>query len=129
MVLPSSAIADFVIKQNDTARPLPSTLRTRATPTDDWQVVDLTGATVQFHMRPLTEGSALKVDAAATIVSALGGQVAYSWAAGDTDMSDYPAGTKQAQYLVEWEVTFADGTIGTFPNDRDLHVLIWRDLG
>ena len=120
MVLPITPLADFIIKRDDTSRAFPSTLRTRASPNDDWVVVDLTGATVRFHMRPAAEGSTVKVNALATIVNATLGQVEYQWAAGDTDT--------EGQFVGEWEVTFADGTIGTFPNDRELNITIRRDL-
>ena len=63
---------------------------------DDGTVVNLTGKTVKFKMRAVNS-SVLKVDATATIVSALDGQVRYDWATPDVDTA--------GQFLVWWEVT------------------------
>lgn len=57
---------------------------------------DLSSSTVRFKMRPVGS-STLKVDQAATIVSAPDGTVRYDWQAADVDTA--------GSYLVWWEVT------------------------
>lgn len=61
---------------------------------------DLTGQTVKFRMRALRSGT-LKVDQAATIVSAPAGTVRYDWQAADVDTA--------GQYLCWWQVTTTVG--------------------
>ena len=97
----------FYIKQNDTKPSLAAQLLS------DGSAVDLTGATVKFHM-----GSS--VDAAATIVDAATGNVRYDWSAADT--------TTSGTFNAEFEVTFSDGTIETFPNDEHLHIVITEEV-
>ncbi len=69
--------------------------------------LDLTGCTVRFHMRNTDAAAVLKINAAATIVSAAAGTVRYDWDTGD--LSD--VGT----YHVEWQVTYPSGRILTAP--------------
>jgi hypothetical protein len=65
--------------------------------------VDLTGATVKFHLwRP---GEAAKVNAAGSVYDASGGIVKYSW--GTTDLNT------PGLYNAEWEITFIGGGIQT----------------
>jgi hypothetical protein len=70
-----------------------------ATLTDDVGPIDLTGATVKFQMRPPGVGTTLKVDAAATVVSAATGQVSYTWSGTDTDT--------EGLYVAWFEVTYS----------------------
>ena len=100
-------MAEFYIKQNDTRPSLSATLA------EDGAAVDLTGCTVMFHMGE-------RVDAAAVVVDAETGIVRYDWAVADTAVAGcYPA---------EFEVTFSDGAIETFPNDDYITIIIQQDL-
>jgi hypothetical protein len=78
-------------------------------------VVDLTGATVRFHMRAQLGAAALKVDAPATVVSAVAGTVEYAWASADTDTP--------GDFNAEWVVSFGSSD-RTHPNDGHIHVHI-----
>lgn len=104
----------FYIKQNDTSPAIQATLKDV-----DGNVVDLSGATVRFHMRKQGSTTA-KVDAAATIVDDVGGVVRYNWTSANTDT----VGTYQA----EFEVTYTDETVETFPNATYLKVKVIDDI-
>lgn len=79
--------------------------------------VDLTGATVKFQMR----GDGILVRQNASIVPpATAGQVNYQLTASDVQIP--------GQYRQEWEVTFADNSIQTFPVDDYNEVTIIDDL-
>lgn len=104
----------FFIKQNDTSPALKATLKDGLD-----AAVDLTGASVRFHMRPTGDTTA-KVDAAAVIENADNGIVYYNWNAADTDTI--------GSYEAEFEVTFTGGEIETFPNNRFIEVEITDDI-
>lgn len=104
---------DFYIKRNDTAPAIRATLKD-----GDGDPVDLTGCSVNFHM--VDEDGTVVVDAAGSVVTAASGIVEYSWAAADTDVS----GTFRA----EFEVTYTDTTIETFPNSGYIKIHIGDDL-
>lgn len=104
----------FYIKQNDTAPSVRAILKDGS-----GTVINLTSASVRFHMKDLA--GTVKVDAAATIVDpASSGIVQYNWAGSDTDTT----GT----YYAEFEVTYSDGTIESFPNDGNIGILITKEL-
>jgi len=103
----------FYIKQNDTSPSVQAAL-TDANNT----AINLTGASVQFHMEAV-DGT-LKVDAAMTVTDDTGGVVQYDWVTGDTDT----VGT----YYVEFEVTYSDGSIETFPNNNKEVIIIRPEL-
>ena len=103
----------FSIRQNDTSPSLQALLKDA-----DRNPIDLTGASVRFHMKAV--GGAVKVDAAMTVVDQDNGVVQYDWVTGDTDT----VGT----YNVEFEVTYSDGAIETFPNKGNLTVNVTKEL-
>lgn len=104
------------LKQNDTSPTLDAIL------TDaDGNVVDVTGASVQFHMQKIGAAT-LKIDSAASVIDGAAGHVRYTLQAGDTDTP--------GSYKAEYEVTFLDGSIETFKNTPDqLRVVITPELG
>lgn len=102
----------FTLKQNDTRPALLATLMTA-----EGTAVNLTGASLRFLMK----SDSLKVDAPATVLDAEAGTIQYVWVAADTDT----AGTFRA----EVEVTYADLSIETFPNDSYWTINITPDLG
>jgi len=104
----------FFIKQNDTVPSLRATLKNGS-----GSAIDLTNATVRFHMRSLA-GTSAKVDASAAIVTANTGIVQYNWVGADTNTI--------GSYQGEFEVTYQDGTIETFPNNNYLHIEVLDDL-
>lgn len=104
----------FYIKQNDTSPAIQATLKDV-----DGVAVNLAGATVRFHMRKQGATTA-KVDAAAVIVDDAEGIVRYNWTAADTNT----VGTYQA----EFEVTYTDNTVETFPNAAYLKVKVVDDI-
>jgi len=104
----------FAIKQNDTSPAIQATCRDA-----NGDPIDLTGASIKFHMK--AGNGDLKVDGVASIVApAVAGVVNYSWVAADTDT----VGTFQA----EFEVTYTDATIETFPNQNNIRVRVADDI-
>jgi len=105
----------FYIKQNDTAPALRATLKD-----GDENVVDLTDASVRFHMKAI-DGSTVKTDDVASIVTpATDGVVQYNWIADDTDTV--------GSFHAEFEVTYSDTTVETFPNNGYIRVEITDDI-
>ncbi len=104
----------FYIKQNDTVPSLRAALKNGS-----GDAVDITGATCQFHMRVLGQ-TTVTVDASAQIIDEETGIVQYNWVADDTDTI--------GSYQAEFEVTYPDGTIETFPNNGYIRVEITDDI-
>lgn len=100
------------VKQNDTAPSAAATLR------DGGEAIDLTGATVRFNMA--LQNSPTKVSAAGVVSDAPNGRVRYDWVEGDTDTPGV--------YQCEWEVTWGDGTVQTFPPSSFLTLTITKEL-
>jgi hypothetical protein len=103
----------FSIKQNDTSPSLQATLKDAAL-----DPINLTGASVRLHMKSV-DGT-LKIDEAITIVTPLQGIIQYDWQSGDTDT----VGT----YYVEFEVTYSDNSVETFPNNGSKVVSVVKEL-
>lgn len=102
----------FYIKRGDTSPAIRYLLQPAS--------IDLTGASVKFQTRN-AKTKALVLDAVAEVYAATGAPaVQYAWIAGDTDT----AGT----YDAEFRVTYADGSIETFPNNGFIRVQIGEDI-
>lgn len=100
----------FYIKRNDTAPILTQTLTDAA-----GEAIDLTGATVNFHVN--NRRGVNVIDAGMTILNATAGIVTYTFgviAAGN--------------YEFEVEATMADTSVETFPNAGFDILIVERDL-
>ena len=104
----------FYVKQNDTSPSMLATLQDA-----NGNAVGVVGASVRFHMRAIGSTNAT-VDAAAVIVDAANGIVRYDWDAADT--------ATVGSYQAEFEVTYADASVETFPNDGFIRVKITDDV-
>jgi len=104
----------FYIKQNDTRPILAATLID-----GDGSAVNLDGATVAFKMRKVSTTVSV-VDASATIADATNGEVTYTWSASDT--------ATVGEYEGEFQVTYADSGIQTFPNSNYIEIEITDDI-
>lgn len=103
----------FYIKQNDTSPSILATLKdANDTP------INLTASSVRMHMKDI-EGT-IKIDSAVEVINAQNGVIRYDWQAADTDTP----GT----FYVEFEVTYTDGAIETFPNTGKEVVIILSEL-
>ena len=102
----------LTITQGDTLPALEYTIE------DEDGTVDLTGATVEIHLRPVDDTTTTTLTA--TISDAASGEIEYEWAAEDTDTAGL--------YVAEFEVTFDDGSVRTYPIDRRLMVRIRSQL-
>lgn len=107
-------MATFVIKQNDTSPSIEATLTNI-----NGTAINITNASVRFHMKNMTNNN-LVIDQAATIINGVGGIVRYNWQASDTQ--------KIGIYSCEFEVTFLDNSIETFPNDEKIIVSIESEI-
>ena len=102
------------IKRGDTRQIIKAVLGNDGVP------VNLTGATVRFLMSRYQTG-ALVINRAAHIEDATGGKIWFVWLAGDTNTAGL--------YQAEFEVTFPDGKVETYPNADYIYVNIIPDLG
>jgi hypothetical protein len=102
----------ITIKRNDTRDAIKATL------SNESGTVDLTGATVRFLM---SRRGVNKIDRQSQIQDAAAGIVWATFEIGDTD--------ETGLFQAEFEVTFSDGRIETFPNDSFILIDIINDLG
>lgn len=110
-------MADLFAKQGDTS---PSVLRTLQD--GDGNGINLTDADVVFNMRRIHGDQSPIIEAGeVTLVDASAGDVSYEWQPGDTD--------ETGGFYGEFEVTFSDGSIETFPNDGYIRIAIVEQLG
>lgn len=105
----------FYIKQNDTVPSIRAELQN-----GNGDPVDLINANVRFLMRAIGANQTT-VSAAAVVITPASGVVQYNWIAADTDTI--------GSYQAEFEVTYPDGTIETFPNNGYIRVEIIDDIG
>lgn len=105
---------NFTIKQGDTRSGIHATLLNAAKTS-----VDLTGASVKFNL--VTANQTAHLSRAAQVIDAIGGIVLFVFNVGET--------SEPGTYLGEFEVTYADGGVETFPNSGYIEVTIDKDLG
>lgn len=110
---------EFSIKRNDTKPFIKANLQDAT-----GSAVDLTNATGIFFNLATNDNTYTAVLSGASLTSgttngSTAGVVEYQWNAGDTNRS--------GNYLGEFEVTYTDGTISTFPADHSLRIKIYED--
>ena len=106
----------YYIKQNDTASFLTRDLK------DAFGApVNVTAAAVVFSMRVKPAGTVKVDEQECTIVTAGIGRVRYEWTATNTNTAD--------EYEGEFQVTYANGKIQTFPNDGYIPIVVTDDIG
>lgn len=105
----------FTITQNDTSPSLKATLKDGT-----GAVIDLTSAICRIHVLALGE-TVLKVNALTTINEPATGVVQYDWLPADT--------TDFGTFSIQFEVTYDNDAIETFPNSGSLPMIITKELG
>lgn len=108
-------MSEFTIKRNDTATAIKATLQS------NFASVNLTDSTVRFLMSKSSDEMFPTIDNEAMIHDATQGIVWYQFSADDTE--------KEGRFQAEFEVTFPDGGIETFPNNGYININIIKDLG
>lgn len=103
----------FNLKQNDTFPSMEAVLLD-----GNGFPVDLTRASVRFHMR--NAAGAVVIDEAAIVTDEVAATVAYYWTAADTQTV--------GNFSAEFEVTYQDGNIETFPNASYIEIIITDDI-
>lgn len=108
-------MADLTIKQNDTWPPLEATLSDQ-----DGPVNLTTASTILLLLKPALTPLTI-FQGVCEVVSAVDGKIRYVWDEPDTAIADTYAG--------EFEVTWTDSTITTFPNAGYFSLEIQPDIG
>lgn len=103
----------FIIKQNDTSPAIEAALKTPSK-----QAVNLIGAAVLFHM--MDEGGQVLVANTAVVVDGAAGIVRYEWQTGDTSI--------EGLCRAEFQVTYEDESIETFPNNGYIKIKITPEI-
>ena len=105
----------FWIKRNDDNPSLDVALRD-----DRDRAVDLTGATIVFHMRNTADDTVKISGGSVSILSATRGEVRFTFSTTNTDTA--------GNYEAEFQVTFVGGGVETFPNDSYIDIIISEDV-
>lgn len=106
-------MSEIARKQNDTT-PITGEL------TENGSASDLSNASkVEFFMTEDTNSDP-KVSGEASIVDAANGEVRYHFSSDEVDEAGI--------FLAEWQVTYANGTIHTFPNTGYMRIRFDEDL-
>lgn len=103
----------FFIKQNDTSPAIQAALKTPAK-----LPVNLIGASVIFNMKD--ETGRVLVSNTAIVVDDEAGIVRYDWNTGDTSIDGPCYG--------EFQVTYEDDSIETFPNDGYIKIKVTPEI-
>lgn len=106
----------FQIKRGDRVPALSVLLRN-----GDGSIPDLTGASVVLNMRDAVTKAAVISRAAVVVTDLADAGVSYAWEVADT--------ATVGSFEVEFEVVFADGRAGTYPNRGFKSVSINEDAG
>ena len=104
----------FTIKRGDTS------------PALRWELANseivLTGVSVVFNMKRIRDGVLVIDRGAAEVVAGVElPTLGYNWKAADTDQAGL--------YEAEFEITFADQSVETYPNSENIVVKVVPDLG
>jgi hypothetical protein len=102
----------FYLKRGDTSPMMKYTLIPKT---------NLTGAVVVFNMTYKTGLEVVVRQQAEVIGPPEDGVVGYEWAATDSE--------NVGEHSAEFEVTYVDGKVETFPNSDYIRVLVTSDLG
>jgi hypothetical protein len=109
------AVEALGVKKNDTGSTIQATLTDAS-----GAAVNLTGAAVKFTMTAYGATTPKVNKQTAAIITAASGIVAYTWQAGNLDTA--------GPYRAEFEVTFGNGAVQTFPGTGYLLIYISADL-